>query len=70
MVMLLKTRPGNGRAGSGAGERVALEKGIAEARASIEQAGGSEHADLRATLDAFIAQCERRIAEIRARTGR
>ena len=70
MVMLLKTRPGS-RAGSGADERVALEKGIAEARASIEEAGGgSEHADLRATLAAFIAQCERRIAEIGARPGR
>ncbi len=58
------------RAVSGAEERTALEKGIAEAQASINEAGGSEHADLRATLAAFIAQAERRIAEIRARTGR
>ena len=55
---------------SGAQECVALEKGIAEAQASIQEARGSEHADLRATLAAFIAQCESRIAEIRARTGR
>ncbi len=58
------------RSASGAEERLALEKGIAEARASLQQADGSEHADLRATLIAFIAQAERRIAEIRARTGR
>jgi len=59
------------RTASGAEERTALERGIAEAQASINQAGGSaEHADLRATLTAFIAQAERRIAEIRARTGR
>ena len=68
--MLLKVRPGS-RAGAGADERVALEKGIAEAQASIAEAGGgTEHADLRATLAAFIAQCEKRIAEIRAATGR
>ncbi len=58
------------RTASGAEERTALEKGIAEAQASIKRADGSEHADLRATLTAFIAQAERRIAEIRARTGR
>ncbi len=59
------------RTKAGAEERTALEKGIAEAQASIDQAGGSEeHADLSATLAAFIAQAERRIAEIRARTGR
>ena len=57
---------------AGANERIALEKGIAEAQASIAEAagGGTEHADLRATLAAFIAQCERRIAEIRAIKGR
>lgn len=56
---------------SGVQECTALEKGIAEAQASIAQAGGSaEHADLRATLAAFIAQCEKRIAEIRAIKGR
>ena len=54
----------------GAQECVALEKGIAQAQASIAEAGGSEHADLRATLAAFIAQCEKRIAEIRAIKGR
>ncbi len=58
------------RTASGAEERTALEKGIAEAQASIEEARGAEHADLRATLAVFIAQCERRITEIRARTGR
>lgn len=58
------------RTASGAEERTALEKGIAEAQATINEAGGSDHADLRATLAAFIAQAERRIAQIRARTGR
>ena len=58
------------RGTSGADERTALEKGVAEAQASIKQAHGSEHADLRATLAAFIAQCEKRIAEIRALKGR
>jgi hypothetical protein len=67
--MLLKTRPGT-RAVSAPEERVALEKGIAEAQESIARAGGSEHEDLRATLAAFIAQCERRIAEIRVLTKR
>jgi hypothetical protein len=55
---------------TGADERTALEKGIAEAQASMAVAHGSEHADLRATLNAFIAQCEKRIAEIRAIKGR
>lgn len=55
---------------AGADERTALEKGIAEAQASIAVARGSEHADLRATLTAFIAQCEKRIADIRALKGR
>ena len=54
------------RAKAGAEERAALEKGIAEAQASMAVAGGSENAHLRATLTAFIAQCEKRIAEIRA----
>lgn len=58
------------RPASGAEERTALEKGIAEAQASLQEARGSEHEHLRATLAAFIAQCEKRIAEIRARTGR
>ncbi len=58
------------KAPSGSQECVALERGIAEAQASIEEARGSEHADLRATLAAFIAQCEKRIAEIRALKGR
>jgi queuine/archaeosine tRNA-ribosyltransferase len=58
------------RAKAGVEERSALEKGIAEAQASIEVARGSEHADLRATLAAFIAQCERRIAEIGALKAR
>ncbi len=58
------------RTASGAEDRTALEKGIAEAQASFKEATGSEQADLRATLAAFIAQCESRIAEIRARTGR
>lgn len=55
---------------SGAEERVALEKGIAEARASMEAASDSAHADLRATLTAFIEQAQRRIAELGARAGR
>ncbi|MBD0270573.1 MAG: hypothetical protein ICV73_01465 [Acetobacteraceae bacterium] len=55
---------------AGADERSALEKGIAEAHASMAVARGSEHADLRATLNAFIAQCEKRIAEIRTLKGR
>ena len=55
---------------SGAEERVALEKGIAEARSSMQAASGSEYADLRATLTAFIAQAERRIAELGPRAGR
>lgn len=55
---------------AGAEERSALEKGIAEAQASIAVACGSEHADLRATLNAFIAQCEKRIADIRTSKGR
>ena len=67
--MLLKTRPGT-RAVSAPEERVALEKGIAEAQASIARADNSEHADLRATLTTFIAQCEKRIAEIRTLTER
>lgn len=67
--MLLELKRG-GRAASGADERVALEKGIAEAQNSMKEARGSDHADLRATLAAFIAQCERRIAEIRRVTGR
>ncbi len=58
------------RAKAGVEERSALEKGIAEAQASMAMARGSEHADLRATLTAFIAQCERRIAEIGALKGR
>jgi predicted component of type VI protein secretion system len=58
------------RAKAGAEERSALEKGIAEAQASMAMARGSEHADLRATLTAFIAQYEKRIAEIRALKGR
>lgn len=68
--MLQELRRTLSRAASGTEERTALEKGIAEAQASIKAAGGSENEDLRATLAAFIAQCERRIAEIRARTGR
>lgn len=68
--MLLELRRSAPRTVSGAEERTALEKGIAEAQASIKAARGSENEDLRATLAAFIAQCERRIAEIRARTGR
>ena len=68
--MLLNTRPGGTRMASRADERVALEKGIAEAQATLEEANGSDHEHLRATLAAFIAQCERRIAEIRALTGR
>lgn len=67
--MFLKKRVGT-RTVSGAEERVALEKGIAEARSSMQAAGGSEHADLRATLTAFIAQAERRIAELGPRAGR
>lgn len=56
---------------AGSNECVALEKGIAEAQASIAAAGGpGGNDDLRATLAAFIAQCEKRIAEIRAATGR
>ena len=58
------------RAKAGTEERSALEKGIAEAQASMAIARGSEHADLRATLTAFIAQCEKRIAEIRTLKGR
>lgn len=58
------------RAKAGVEERSALEKGIAEAQASMAIARGSEHEDLRATLTAFIAQCERRIAEIRTLKGR
>ena len=58
------------RAKAGTEERTALEKGIAEAQASMSVARGSEHADLRATLTAFIAQCEKRIAEIRTLKGR
>lgn len=55
---------------SGSEERVALEKGIAEAQATIKDAKGSDHEPLRATLAAFIAQCERRIAEIKALKAR
>jgi hypothetical protein len=57
---------------SGAEERTALEKGIAEAQATMQEASGcdADEENLRATLQAFIAQCERRIAEIRAITGR
>jgi hypothetical protein len=55
---------------SGADERTALEKGIAEAQATMQVVDGAEGEHLRATLQAFIAQCERRIAEIRAITGR
>ncbi len=69
-MLLLNTRPGGARMASRADERVALEKGIAEARASMEAADGSEGADLCATLTAFIAQAERRIAELGARTER
>ena len=58
------------RTKAGAEERTALEKGIAEAQASMAVARGSEHADLRATLMAFIAQCEKRIAEIGGLKGR
>lgn len=47
-----------------ADERTALESGIAEAKASIGEAHGDDHAALRATLAAFIGQCERRLAEI------
>ena len=67
--MLLELKRG-AKAASGAHECVALERGIAEARSSIEEARGSEHEHLRATLAAFIAQCEKRIAEIRALKGR
>ena len=56
----------NGRAASGNEERSALEKGIAEAQATIKVAEGSDNEHLRATLAAFIAQAERRIAEIGA----
>lgn len=69
-MLLLNTRPGGTRMASRSEERVALEKGIAEARASMQAADGSEGADLRATLTAFIAQAERRIAELGARAGR
>jgi hypothetical protein len=58
------------KSASGAEERAALEKGIAAAQATIKDADGSNNEPLRATLAAFIAQCERRIAEIRALTGR
>jgi hypothetical protein len=58
------------RTASGAEERSALESGIAEAQATMNEANDSEHEPLRATLAAFIAQCERRIAQIRALTGR
>jgi hypothetical protein len=51
-------------------ERSALEKGIAAAQATIKDADASDDEPLRATLAAFIAQCERRLAEIRALTGR
>lgn len=69
--MLLELKRSAKTSSSGTQECVALEKGIAQAQASIAEAGGgSEHADLRATLSAFIAQCERRIAEIRAIKGR
>jgi hypothetical protein len=67
-MLLEKIR--NARTASGTEERVSLEKGIAEARATLETAGGSDHEPLRATLAAFIAQCERRIAEIRTLKGR
>ena len=67
--MLLELKRSS-KTSSGADERTALESGIAEAQNSIEQARGSENADLRATLAAFIAQCERRIAEIGMRKGR
>ncbi len=68
--MLLNKRPGGARMASRAEERVALEKGIAEAMASMEAAGDSDGADLRATLAAFIEQAQRRIAELGARAGR
>jgi hypothetical protein len=68
--MLVDMVRGGARKASGAEERSALEKGIAEAQASMRAVDGAENEDLRATLEAFIAQCERRIAEIRARTGR
>jgi hypothetical protein len=67
--MLLNMRPGT-RMASRSEERIALEKGIAEARASMEAAGGSAASDLHATLTAFIAQAERRIAELSPRAGR
>lgn len=67
MLLALKR---SAQTASGAEERAALEKGIAEAQNSIKEARGSDHADLRATLAAFIAQCERRIAEIGMRKGR
>lgn len=59
-----------GRTATSAEERTALESGIAEAQATIRQAKGADHEPLRATLNAFIAQCEQRIAEIRRLTGR
>ena len=58
------------KAASGTEERTALEKGMAAAQATMEDADGSNNEPLRATLAAFIAQCERRIAEIKALTGR
>lgn len=58
------------RKASGAEERTALEKGIAEAQTAMQHAKGSDDEPLRATMAAFIAQCERRIAEIRRLTGR
>ena len=68
-AMLLDMIRGTRKA-SGAEERTALEKGIAEAQATIKDAKGSDSEHLRATLTAFIAQAEQRIAAIRARTGR
>ena len=68
--MLLDTIRGPTKSASGAEERAALEKGIAAAQATMKDADGSTDEPLKATLAAFIAQCERRIAEIRALTGR
>ncbi len=71
MLLELKRAVAKSSSSSGVQECTALEKGIAQAQASMAEAGGSaEHADLRATLAAFIAQCEKRIAEIRAIRGR
>ena len=67
-MLLEKIR--NPRAASGTDECNALQQGIAEAQATIKEAAGSDNADLRATLNAFIAKAEQRIADIRRITGR